>query len=98
MDLGEAFTESQMFVDGNSGTQIFLELMIFIRTSYRGPTLIKVYEVPKVYDHPESISFYVVLRAGRAQFGIFAGFSRVFFTLCSTRSGPCAIWDFWRSF
>ena len=45
-----------------------------------------------------SVSLYVVLRAGHAQFEIFAGFSRVFFTLCSTRSGPCVIWDVWQSF
>ena len=40
------------------------------------------------------ISLYVVLRAGRGQFGNLEGVSIAYFTLCSTQSGPCAIWDF----
>ena len=39
------------------------------------------------------ILLYLVLRAGRAQFVIWTGFSSVYFTLCSPRSGPRTIWD-----
>ena len=42
----------------------------------------------------ESISLYVVLRAGRAHFGIFCKVFRVYFTLCSPWSGPRTIRDF----
>ena len=38
-DLGEPFTETQMFVAVSSGRKFFLELMISMRNSCRGPTL-----------------------------------------------------------
>ena len=44
------------------------------------------------------ISLYVVLRAGRGQFGNLEGISIAYFTLCSTQSGLLAIWDFGGSF
>ena len=44
------------------------------------------------------IPFYVVLRAGRAQFGILAEVSFAYLTLCIHWRGPHTIWDFGRSF
>ena len=38
-DLGEPFTETQMFVAVSSGRKFFLELMISMRNTCRGPTL-----------------------------------------------------------
>ena len=40
-DLGEPFTETQMFVAVSSGRKFFLELMISMRNTCRGPTLVK---------------------------------------------------------
>ena len=41
-----------------------------------------------------TISLYVVLEAGRAQFGILAGVSIAFPILCSLRRRPWTLWDF----
>ena len=38
-DLGKPFTETQMFVAVSSGRKFFLELMISMRNTCRGPTL-----------------------------------------------------------
>ena len=45
-----------------------------------------------------SITLYVVLRAGRGQFGNLEGVSIDYFTLCSTQSGLRPIWNFGGSF
>ena len=38
-DLGQPFAETQMFLNVSSGRKFFLELMISMRTTCRGPTL-----------------------------------------------------------